>query len=80
VYVCGVGNEFYQLQFYSSHLLSKNVKIKIYKIINLLVLLSGCETFSLTLREEHRLKMSENRREYLDLRKCSNRSLEQTAL
>jgi hypothetical protein len=35
----------------SSHLLSKNVKIKIYKLINLHVVLYGCETLSLTLRE-----------------------------
>jgi hypothetical protein len=34
----------------------------------------------ITLREEHRLKMSENRREYLDLRECSNMRLEQTVL
>jgi hypothetical protein len=34
--------------------LSKNVKIKIYKAIILPVVLYGCETWSLTLREEHR--------------------------
>jgi hypothetical protein len=37
------------------------VKIKIYKTIILLVVLYGCETWSLTLREEHRLKVFENR-------------------
>jgi hypothetical protein len=37
------------------------VKIKIYKTIILPVVLNGCETLSLTLREEHRLRMSENR-------------------
>jgi hypothetical protein len=45
----------------SSCLLSTNVKIKIYKIVILLVVLYGCETWSLTLREEHRLRVSENR-------------------
>jgi hypothetical protein len=37
------------------------VKIKIYKTIILPVVLCGCETWSLTLREEHRLGMFENR-------------------
>jgi len=45
----------------SSRLLSKNLKIKIYRTIILLVVLCGCETWSLTLREEHRLRMFENR-------------------
>jgi hypothetical protein len=36
-------------------LLSKNLKIRIYKTIILPVVLYGCETWSLTLREEHRL-------------------------
>jgi hypothetical protein len=44
----------------SSHLLSRNVKVKIYKTIILLVILYGCETWSLTLREEHRLRVFEN--------------------
>jgi hypothetical protein len=38
----------------SSHLLSKNLKIGIYKTIILPVILYGCETWSLTLREVHR--------------------------
>jgi hypothetical protein len=37
------------------------VKIKIYKTIILPVVLYGCETSSLTLREEHRLRVFENR-------------------
>jgi hypothetical protein len=37
------------------------VKIKIYKTIILPVVLYGCETLYLTLREEHRLRVSENR-------------------
>jgi hypothetical protein len=41
--------------------MSKNVKIRIYKIIILPVVLYGCETFSVTLREEHRLGVFENR-------------------
>ena len=45
----------------SSSLLSKNVKIKIYRTVILPVVLYGCETWSLTLREEHRLKLFENR-------------------
>ena len=45
----------------SSRLLSKNFKIKIYKTIILLVVLYGCETWSLTLREEFRLTVFENR-------------------
>jgi hypothetical protein len=42
-------------------LLSKNLKIKIYRIITLPVVLYGCEAWSLTLREEHRLRVFENR-------------------
>jgi hypothetical protein len=45
----------------SFSLLSRNVKIKIYKTIILPVVLYGCETLSLTLREEHRLRIFENR-------------------
>jgi hypothetical protein len=42
-------------------LLSKNLKIRIYKTTILPVALYGCETLSLTLREEHRLRVFENR-------------------
>jgi hypothetical protein len=45
----------------SSRLISKNLKIKIYKTTVLPVVLYGCETWSLTLREEHRLRVFENR-------------------
>jgi hypothetical protein len=45
----------------SSRLLSRNVKVKIYRTIILPVVLYGCETWSLTLREEHRLEVFENR-------------------
>jgi hypothetical protein len=57
------GNACYHsdLNLLSSRLLPKNVKIRIYKTIILPVILYGCETWSLTLREEHRLRVSENR-------------------
>ena len=42
-------------------LLSKKLKAKTYKIIILPVVLYDCETWSLTLREEHRLKVFENK-------------------
>jgi hypothetical protein len=45
----------------SSHLLSRNVKAKIYKAIILPVVLYGCETWSLAVREEHILKVFDNK-------------------
>jgi len=45
----------------SSTLLSKNLKIKIHRTIILPVVLYGCETWSLSLREECRLRMFEKR-------------------
>jgi hypothetical protein len=45
----------------SSRLLSRSLKVKIYKSIILPVILYGCETWSVTLREEHRLRVFENR-------------------
>jgi hypothetical protein len=44
-----------------SILLSKNININIYRNVILPVVLYGCETWSLTLREEHRMKVLENR-------------------
>jgi len=44
----------------SSRLFSKNLKIKIYKTIILPIVLYGCETWSLILREERRLRVFEN--------------------
>jgi hypothetical protein len=41
--------------------LSKNIKFRINKTIILPVVLYGCETWSLTLREELRLRVFENR-------------------
>ena len=45
----------------SSSLLSKNLKIHIYRTIPLPVVLYGCETWALTLREKRRLRVFENR-------------------
>jgi hypothetical protein len=45
----------------SSTFLSRNVKIKIYRTIILPVVLYGCETWLLILREECRLRAFENR-------------------
>jgi hypothetical protein len=56
------GNACYHsvLNVLSSHLLSKNVKIRIYKTIILPVALYGCETLSLTVGKEHKLRVFEN--------------------
>jgi hypothetical protein len=55
------GNACYHLvqNLLSSSLLSKNLKIKIYRTI-MLPVLYGCETWLLTLREECRLRVFEN--------------------
>jgi hypothetical protein len=45
----------------SSTLLSKNANVRVYRTIILPVFLYGCETWSLTLREEQRLRVLENR-------------------
>jgi hypothetical protein len=45
----------------ASLLISKTLKIRIYKTVVLPVVLYGCETWSLTLREEQRLRVFENR-------------------
>ena len=53
---------YYSLQnLLSSSLLSKKLKIKIYRTIILPVVLYGCKTWSLTLREEGRVRVFENR-------------------
>jgi hypothetical protein len=59
---CNWGNTCYHSvqNILSLRLLSKNIKIRIYKTTILPVVLYGCET--LTLREEHRLRVFENRR------------------
>ncbi|KAJ4427864.1 hypothetical protein ANN_23868 [Periplaneta americana] len=45
----------------SSSLLSKNLKVRIYKTVILPVVLYGCETWTLTLREEQKLRVFENK-------------------
>jgi hypothetical protein len=45
----------------SSLLLSKNVKLRIYKTIIMPLVLYGCETWSLTVREEHKLRVFQNK-------------------
>jgi hypothetical protein len=45
----------------SSRLLSKNIKIRIYRTIILPVVLYGYDTLSLILRKAHRLRVFENR-------------------
>jgi hypothetical protein len=55
-----IGLYIFILPILSSRLLSRNVKVKIYKTIILPVVLYGCETWSLTLREGHRLRVFEN--------------------
>ena len=53
---------YYSMQnLLSSSFLSKTLKTKIYRNIILPVVLCGCETWSLTLREERRLRVFENR-------------------
>ena len=58
-----LGNAYYYSvqNLLSFNLLSKNLKIKIYRTIILPVVLYRCETWSLTLREERRLRVFENR-------------------
>jgi hypothetical protein len=57
------GNAYYYSvqNLLSSRLISKNLKIKIYKTVILPVVLYGCETWSVTLREEYRRRVFENR-------------------
>jgi hypothetical protein len=52
---------YHSVQKLLSWLLSENLKIRIYKTIILPVVLYGCESWCLTLRREHRLRVLENR-------------------
>jgi hypothetical protein len=63
-------------KFLPEYMLSKNIKIRIYKTIILPVVLYGCETLSLTLREKHRPRVFENR---VLRRIFGRRRLEETA-
>jgi hypothetical protein len=58
-----LGNACYHLvqSLLSTHVLSRNIKVKIYKAIILPLVLYECETWSVTLREEYRLRVCENR-------------------
>ena len=58
-----VGNACYHSvqNLVSCSLPNKNLKIKIYRTIILPIVLYGCETWSLILREERRLRVFENR-------------------
>jgi hypothetical protein len=51
----------FSLKFLSACALAKYIRIKIYKTVILLVILYECETWSHTSREEHRLRVFENR-------------------
>ena len=57
------GNAYYHsvLNLLFSSLLPKNIKVKIHRTIILSVVLDGCETWSLTMSDECRLRMFENR-------------------
>jgi hypothetical protein len=56
------GNAYYHSvqNLLSSCLLSRNVNVETYKTIILPLVLYRCETWSLTLRKKHRLRMFEN--------------------
>ncbi|KAJ4444843.1 hypothetical protein ANN_06640 [Periplaneta americana] len=58
-----MGNAYYYSieKLLSSSLLSKYLKVRIYKTVILPVVLYGCETWTLTLREEQRLRLFENK-------------------
>ncbi|KAJ4444008.1 hypothetical protein ANN_05797 [Periplaneta americana] len=58
-----MGNAYYYSveKLLSSSLLSENLKVRIYKTVILPVVLYDCETWTLTLREEHRLRVFENK-------------------
>ncbi|KAJ4446810.1 hypothetical protein ANN_13508 [Periplaneta americana] len=58
-----MGNASYYLveKLLSSSLLSENLKVRIYKTVILPVVLYGCEAWTLTLREEQRLRVFENK-------------------
>jgi hypothetical protein len=48
-------------EYFLPRFIPKKLKIKIYETVILPAVLYGCETWSLTLREEHRLRVSENK-------------------
>jgi len=53
---------FYSVQkFLTSQLISRKLKMKIYRTVILPVLLYGCESWSTTLADEHKLRVFENK-------------------
>jgi hypothetical protein len=66
--------------YLSFRLLSKNIKIRIYKTIILPVVVYGCETWSLTLGEVRRLRVWEQEAEEIIWTEegCSDGRLEKT--
>jgi hypothetical protein len=63
----------------SFRLLSENIKIRIYRTLILPAALYGCESWSLILREENRLRVFENRVPRRIFGRKSDRRLEKTA-
>jgi hypothetical protein len=51
---------YHSIQNLLSSLLSRNVNVRIYKTVIMPVVLYGCETWSLTAREEYELRVFEN--------------------
>jgi hypothetical protein len=73
------GNACYHLvkNLLSSSLIPKYISIKMYRTIMLPVVLYGCETWSLKMREESRLRVFENR-VLRRIFETGNRGLEKT--
>jgi hypothetical protein len=63
----------------SSHLLSRNIKIRIHKTMTLSMVLYGCETWSLTLRQEKRLREQGAEENIWTEERRSDKKLEKTA-
>ncbi|KAJ4438577.1 hypothetical protein ANN_14524 [Periplaneta americana] len=57
----GSEQQFLFLLIELENLVSKNLKVRIYKTVILPVVLYGCETWTLTLKEEYRLRLYENK-------------------
>jgi hypothetical protein len=59
--LCGIEEGSFGAEYLPSRLLSKNTKMRVYRSIILPDVLYGCETWSLTLKEEQRLRAFQNR-------------------
>ena len=66
----------------SAILQSTNIKIVIHRTVILPIVLYGCDAWSLTLREEHKLRVSENRelRNIFGLKRDEAMGVEKTTL